>query len=389
MNSGRSPHRRPSHYPTVFFYLIFSLISLLAAAGLDFIVSGRGGKSYFFPPRVKQQAEIAEPLSKSVVSFLASAGLPEASFRETKDEKGDPMIAVELSSDAYARLEPSLKLELDLGQSKVVHQEASPDQEGTRFLWRVERSKRDRLSIFFFCPVAKAGPKPEEKPLPAMTRLAIVIDDLGNSLETIKKIIALKTPLSVSILPLSPHALETARLAQEAGLEVMLHLPAESLDPERNGNSPGGVIHSGMSEEAVRETVDDFLGRVPFIKGVNNHMGSKATQDEALMRVILEPVRQKGLFFLDSRTSDHSVAFETARKMGIPAVYRNVFLDSVADEKEIKKRLIELFRLSRKRGWAVGIGHPLPETLRALKETLPLASKYRVEMVFASSLLQR
>ena len=115
-------------------------------------------------------------------------------------------------------------------------------------------------------------------------------------------------------------------------------------------------------------------------------MGSKVTADEALMRTILEPLKEKGLFFLDSRTTARSVAYTVARDMGVPAEYRQVFLDADGSNGLIKDRLLELFRLAQKEGRAVGICHPFPETLQALKENIHLLKDYGLEAVFASEL---
>jgi len=133
--------------------------------------------------------------------------------------------------------------------------------------------------------------------------------------------------------------------------------------------------------------MSENLGRVPHIKGVNNHMGSKITSDEALMRLILEPIREKGLFFLDSRTSSRSVAYAVARRMNIPAAFRQVFLDADDDNRLIKDRLLELFRLAQKSGGAIGICHPFRETLSILKENFHLLESYGLEAVVVSRLM--
>jgi polysaccharide deacetylase 2 family uncharacterized protein YibQ len=249
---------------------------------------------------------------------------------------------------------------------------------------------------------AEAVRKPEPKPAPPVkepvriqpapaaaaprSKVAIVMDDMGNSLEALDELLALGERVTVSILPYSPHSRETAEIAHRNGLEVILHLPLESLNNHDSEAGTEGLIHSGMSEAEVRKTMADNLDRVPYIKGVNNHMGSKVTADEALMRIILEPLKEKGLFFLDSRTSGRSVAYSVALNMGIPAEYRQVFLDADGSDGLIKERLLELFRLAKKEGRAIGICHPFRETLQTLKENVHLLKDYGLEAVFASEL---
>ncbi len=126
---------------------------------------------------------------------------------------------------------------------------------------------------------------------------------MGNSPEALEEIIDLGEPVTIAILPYSPHALETARRAHEKGLEVLLHLPLESLNGNGSEAATEGLIRSGMGEGEVRSLVEEELDRIPFVRGVNNHMGSKITADAGMMRTILEPIRERGLFFLDSRTT--------------------------------------------------------------------------------------
>jgi polysaccharide deacetylase 2 family uncharacterized protein YibQ len=144
-----------------------------------------------------------------------------------------------------------------------------------------------------------------------------------------------------------------------------------------------------MGDEEIRSLLTEELDRVPYAQGVNNHMGSKVTADTAMMRAILEPIRERGLFFLDSRTSGKSVAYDVAVGMGIPAASRQVFLDADGDTGRIRERLLELFRIARRDGRAVGICHPFRETLRALKESFGLLGSYRLEAVFASEMARR
>ncbi|HEX2695603.1 MAG TPA: divergent polysaccharide deacetylase family protein, partial [Acidobacteriota bacterium] len=218
---------------------------------------------------------------------------------------------------------------------------------------------------------------------------ALIVDDMGNSQEALEELLGLGEPVTVAILPYSPYALETARKAHEKGLEVLLHLPLESLNGNDAETGTEGLIRSGMSEEEVRSLLSEELDRIPYVRGVNNHMGSKVTADAAMMRAILEPIRERGLFFLDSRTSAKSVAYDVAVGMGIPAASRQVFLDADGDTGRIRERLFELFRIARRDGRAVGICHPFKETLQTLKENFGLLGSYGLKAVFASELAGR
>ncbi len=216
--------------------------------------------------------------------------------------------------------------------------------------------------------------------------MAIIIDDMGYSLKAIEDACAIDRPLTISILPFTPIARETARIAHQNNLEVLLHLPLESISSNK-GNDIEGIILSRMSEEEIIRIMETNLEQVPFISGVNNHMGSKITANKILMPIILEQLRGRALFFIDSRTSGRSIAYDVAISMGIPAGFRHIFLDVQSDEDYIKRKLIELFRLAQKRGVAVGICHPTEVTLRVLKENFHLVDKFNLQPVFASDIV--
>jgi len=248
--------------------------------------------------------------------------------------------------------------------------------------------------------VPKAEPAPVRKeaaateaPPQAKKRVrgevALIVVDMGNSLEALNDILSLKEPITVSVLPYSQYAQETARLAHESNLEVLLHLPLESLNNHDAATDTDGMIMAAMSPGEIVQAFEASLARVPFADGVNNHMGSKFTADAPLMRTLLAPLKDKGLLFVDSRTTAQTVAYDEALRMGIPAVERNVFLDADPDRSRIRDRLIELFKAAQKKGKAVGICHPFPETLQVLKSSFRLLEKYNLEAVPVSRLVQR
>jgi polysaccharide deacetylase 2 family uncharacterized protein YibQ len=224
-------------------------------------------------------------------------------------------------------------------------------------------------------------------PAPPAKKAAVIMDDLGYSLDLLRSLALLKRPVTVSILPFAALSVESARLAREAGLEVMLHLPLQSLfePPDKN---PEGMISADMNREDIEKHVRSCLARVPWARGVNNHEGSKITEDAKVMSVILEVLKSEKLFFIDSRTTPGSVAVEVARRIGVPAASRQVFLDVDPREQSIKARLEELFRIAQKHGQAVGICHPKEETIRALQKYLRRADDFGVELVFASDVVR-
>lgn len=229
----------------------------------------------------------------------------------------------------------------------------------------------------------------EEEPVVLPPRIAIIIDDLGYSLRAAKPILDIGYPLTLSILPGLRYSVPLAERGSQTPFEATLHLP---LEPQGKGPLERGTIMVAMSEEEVRNRIERELEPLlPYIKGVNNHMGSKATADEGLMRIILEEIRKKDLYFVDSCTTDKSVALEVAESLGLRSASRQVFLDSGRERNDpdyIRGQMEELADLARKEGRAVGIGHPKSVTLKVLQEMLPKLAAGGIQFVTASEVVE-
>ena len=216
-------------------------------------------------------------------------------------------------------------------------------------------------------------------------RLAIILDDLGQDRAAADAIFALPYPLTLSVLPDHPHSAEIAEEAHSRGYQVMLHLPMQSLGEER---PEPAELRPGLPPGEVAALVARMLDSVPNVAGVNNHQGSQATADPALMDELMPVLRERHLFFIDSRTTAATVAYETAQRSGLPAAFRNVpFLDDVAEISAVRTQLELAIRTARSKGEAIAIGHPHPATLQALGELLPQLEAQGVRLVFASELV--
>lgn len=224
-----------------------------------------------------------------------------------------------------------------------------------------------------------AGPAPQ-------ARVALVIDDLGRSLAEADRLLGLGAPVSAAVLPFEPQSAAVARRLRAAGAEVLVHLPMEAADAADPGPN---AIYEGLDAETVARRTRAALDAVPGAAGVNNHMGSRATADEATMIAILGVVAERGLYFLDSRTTPDSLAFDRARARGVPATRRDVFLDDDPAPEAVRAQLERLLGLARERGAAVAIGHPREATLAVLEQEIPRARAAGIEFVPVSYLLER
>jgi polysaccharide deacetylase 2 family uncharacterized protein YibQ len=232
----------------------------------------------------------------------------------------------------------------------------------------------------------QAAAPSEETPAASAPRLAIILDDLGQDVAAADAIFALPYPLTISVLPNNPHSVEIAQEARRRGYEVMLHLPMESVSQRR---AESAELRPGMSQRQVSALVSGFIDAVPGVAGVNNHQGSESTANVALMNELMPVLREHKLFYIDSRTTAATVAFDAARRAGVPTAYRNVpFLDDVENVSAVSKQLRLALREVHEKNEAIAIGHPHPATLKALQEVLPEAKTQGIRLVYASDLVR-
>jgi polysaccharide deacetylase 2 family uncharacterized protein YibQ len=218
-------------------------------------------------------------------------------------------------------------------------------------------------------------------------RVAIVIDDLGNELAPADRIARWKEPVAGAVLPELRWSAESARALEAGGKEVLLHLPMEPEGYPRVRPGPGVVLRS-QSDEEIARVLEADLATVPGAAGVNNHMGSAATADPRVMRAVLRFLAGRGLFFVDSRTTDATLGERLAEETAVPAVSRRVFLDDTATEAGVRGQLTELLRRARQERFAVAIGHPYPVTLSVLERELPRFSEEGVRLVLVGELVR-
>ena len=200
----------------------------------------------------------------------------------------------------------------------------------------------------------------------ARPKIAIIVDDLGYDSDTDFSFFQLDLPLSFSVLPYGPFTGSLVRKANKVGRELILHLPMEPKNYPSVQPGPGGLFLS-MDASEIRKVLDQDLRLISGVQGVNNHMGSSFTENREKMLVVLNELKKRGLFFVDSRTTKHTVALDLARSIGLPAARRRVFLDNNLEAKALNIQMERLLSMARHRGAAIGICHPYKETYQLLK----------------------
>lgn len=217
-------------------------------------------------------------------------------------------------------------------------------------------------------------------------RVAIIVDDLGADITTMQDLLDLELNLTAAILPNVPGARAAAELAHGHGREVLLHIPMEPLDyPSIH---PGeNALMVGLSAAQIRTRLESYLQTVPWVVGANNHMGSRFTENREGMGEVLKVLKERGLFFVDSRTTANSLAISETRRLKIPHAQRDLFLDNELNEGAIREQIRRLIEIAREEGSAVGICHPHLVTYSALKKEAPAFAAAGVSLVPVSVLL--
>ena len=214
--------------------------------------------------------------------------------------------------------------------------------------------------------------------------VAIIIDDLGYSRERGLAALDLPGDVTFAVIPHSPNARFLATQAQERDKEIILHAPMSNVHDYPIGELG---LNDSMDEEAFNEALTEAIASVPYIRGVNNHMGSLLTQQPVPMKWMMSTLEQQGLYFVDSRTTSRSIAWKTAQEHNVPSLKRDVFLDHEQETSFIHEQFEHFIAIAKRRGYAIAIAHPYPETLAYLQQNLSRLAAEGITLVPASHLV--
>ena len=208
---------------------------------------------------------------------------------------------------------------------------------------------------------------------------------MGGQLNAGLRALQLPGAITYAFLPHTPHSRNLANAAHHLNREIMLHLPMQAMGSNKLG--PGGLTLN-MSQAQFNQTFLSNLKAIPHVAGINNHMGSLLTRHPGHMKWLMEEIKQQGnLYFIDSRTTHHTVASQLARESKIPSRQRDVFLDDDPSPAAITKQFELLLKKANKFGSAIGIGHPYENTLTILSQLIPQLNNQNIKLVPVSQLV--
>ena len=223
----------------------------------------------------------------------------------------------------------------------------------------------------------------EKQPSYERARLTVVLDDAGYDLNDLDSVLAFPGALTVAVLPHLPHSREAAERILNAGKELILHMPME---PQGNADPGPGAISTSHNSDEIRQRLESAFASVPGAKGLNNHMGSRAMEDPRVVATIMEFLRVKGMFFMDSKTTSLTVAPQLAESYDIPMIARSVFLDNIVTEQAIEDQFSRGMDIARRMGSAILVGHVKnPEVMVVLNQMYPVLAEEGIEMISLAS----
>ena len=251
------------------------------------------------------------------------------------------------------------------------------------------------------------APKPDVKPAPSISlppvvlkplaqsgapkiapKIAIVIDDMGVDVRRSARMVALPAPITLAFLPYGRGTKSQAAQSLANGHELLVHIPMEPVGLAQNNPGPNALLVANSAAQNLEKMAANLAGFDGYV-GVNNHMGSRFTANATAMQPVLAALKQRGLFFLDSRTIGNSVGGSLAQQMGLPFAVRDVFLDNIDNKQAVLAQLKQLENIANQRGYAVAIGHPHDGTYEALKTWLPTLAGKNIQLVKLSELVKR
>jgi len=211
----------------------------------------------------------------------------------------------------------------------------------------------------------EAQPEETQEPLP---EVAIVIDDLGASKKAAVRVLDINASLTLSIIPLETYTRWIAEEGYRRGYDIIGHIPMEAKEPHRLGE---GGLYTWMTDNEIRQTLEEDLSSIPHIKGASNHMGSAFTEDERAMDILISVLKEHDLFFLDSLTTPNSVSAKLSEEHGVRMLKRDLFLDYKDNPDDIEAQWKKLVKIAKKKGYAITLAHPRENTIEFLKKILP------------------
>jgi len=310
-------------------------------------------------PDGNQADELGFDERQEVVEEIAEPQEDEYLIEQTYEEPMEIDIHEEIAKIIEATEDPTFEEEISIEEEK------GPE---------VEQKSKEKTTV------------EEEKSMPQKKLIAIVIDDMGINKKRTAEINSIKAPLTASFLTYGTQLAEQVKASKDNGHEIILHIPME---PYSAANTAPDQLLVKMGNRQIAARFEEMLQKIDGIKGGNNHMGSKFTENREKLGVIMKILKEKNLFFLDSKTSVKAIGCEVAAEYEIDCANRDVFLDNENNFEYVTGQLKRTERIADNKGYAIAIGHPKSETVKALQNWLKNLDESKYEVVTVGELFKK
>lgn len=403
--SRKKPQKKNS---TVKLFVLFASVALVTVVLLEYIDFRKGEKSFIFTRliQLEKRKEKVDLFNRKFESILNTNRIP---FDYFSDNEGKYHFRVDVE-DAY--FEPLMdKVKTLIGQVGASLELVEIQGLGKKSVMLYRVKSRNKITHLLLITRIKPGAEIREKEKPEITfpkvkeketeavriapveekgtppRIAIIIDDMGAYEFGPLELKRLGVPVTASVLFDSSRAEEVVRKLREYDIEMIIHLPMQPTNSNGKVYNPSEVITVNSTDQQIRSLIRKAREIVPMAEGLNNHEGSRVTADLPTMEKVMRVIKDEGLFFVDSRTTAQTVAYNVAREMGIHAAHKDVFLDHVQTYSHSIEQIRILVDLAIKNGKSIAIGHPFASTFQAIMDSRQYIEARGVKVVLVKELL--
>lgn len=380
---SKKKRNRKNIQSSILFFALFILFAFLIVIVLEYIDFKKGERSFIFTRviNLKTYSEKREQFNKEFLKMLEKNSI---SYNYFKDKHGKYHFKIDIKNLKFDSL--LLKTQIIVKQLKGNLQlsEIKTLKNKSVLLFNLEFNRKiSHIILVNKVKEHEAKIKKEDN----SPKIAFIIDDIGFRKNASIELKELNIPITGSILPNTPFAKEEAKVLNSYGLEEMIHLPMQA--ENSNIEHPRDVfVTINSTNEEIRKLIKEAKKIIPFSKGLNNHMGSLITARRGIIKRVLKIVKKEGLFFIDSRTTPKTVAYDVAKELKIRTTYRDVFLDDIQTYSYSTDQIQKLIEIAKNKGKAVAIGHPFETTFKAIRDSINDIYSNGIKIVFVSSLLE-
>jgi len=380
---SKKKRNRKNIQSSILFFALFILFAFLIVIALEYIDFKKGESSFIFTRviNLKTYSEKREQFNKEFLKMLEKNSI---SCNYFKDKRGKYHFKIDIKELKFDSLLFKTQIIVKQLNGNLQLSEIKALKNKSVLLFNLEFNRK--ISHIILVNKAKEH-ETKIKKEDNYPKIAFIIDDIGFRKNASIELKELNIPITGSILPNTPFAKEEAKLLNSYGLEEMIHLPMQA--ENSNIEHPRNVfVTINSTDREIKKLIKDAKKIIPFSKGLNNHMGSLITARRVIMKRVLKIVKKEGLFFIDSRTSPKTVAYDVAKELKIRTTYRDVFLDDIQTYSYSIDQIQKLIETAKNKGKAVAIGHPFETTFKAIKDSINDIYSNGIKIVFVSSLLE-